>query len=403
MFLKRIPRSRIAVKAEDLCDILSLTLKGQLIDGPFIKQFEEEFAKYIGVRFALSAASGRLALGLILRALELKREDEIILPAHTFYAVRETIEKGGFKPVFVDINENDNNIDTRLIERKIGAKTRAILATHLYGTPCELNKILDIAKRHGLFVIEDCAQAIGARYRDKKTGSYGDCSFFSFESVKPFHTFGGGMITTDSPVLYENLKNQIDKLPFPAYRNIAKRIIFTIVEAVLTHPLIFSLAVYPVLLCGAFFNKDFKTLAKKTKSKFKIHETKYSNFQACLGLKKLQHLDALLDRRIANAEFLISGIKPNVYSQSLPLYLKPVYYYLVLKDNDARHSAKKLLRKGIDSNSSLAEKCCGSFAETEYPITRKVGDSALLIPVYPELTKAEMKYICDTINQLSGK
>lgn len=399
MFLRRIPHSRVSIKAGELCGILSLALKGRLVNGPHIAEFEEEFAKYIGTAFALAVASGRLGLRLILESLGLNKGDEIIMPAYTFYAVCETIEKCGFKPIFVDINENDYNIETSLIEGKITDKTRAIVATHLYGIPCELSKILEIARKHNLFVIEDCAQAIGSQYSGRKVGSYGDCSFFSFESVKPFHTFGGGMITTNNPLLYEKLKDQIAKLPSPGYYNIVKKVVFTVIESVFTHPFFFSVFIYPILSWGSFLNKDLKLFAKKTKSKFKILKAKYSNFQAYIGLQKLRNLDDVLNKRITNAKLLISGLKPGIYSQELSPYLKPLFYYLVLRNNDIGMAAKILLRNGIDVDSNLVQKCISSSVGTEYPVTYKVSRNTVLIPVYPELNIKEIKHISNIINQ----
>ncbi len=402
MFIKKISHSRVTIKARELYGILSLALKGQLVNGPYIAEFEAEFAKYIGIEFSLAVASGRLGLRLILESLELNKGDEIIMPAYTFYAVCETIEKCGFRPVLVDINESDCNIDMSLIEGKVTDKTRAIIATHLYGSPCELSKILEIARKHNLFVIEDSAQAIGAQYRDKKVGSYGDCSFFSFESVKPFHTFGGGMITTNNPLLYEKLKSQIDKLPIPRYFDIAKKIIFTIIEVFLTHPFFFSIFVYPVLSAVSFLNKDLKILAKKTKSKFKILEAKYSNFQAYIGLQKLRNLEDALNKRIANAKLLISGLKPGIYPWEHPPYLKPIFYYLVLRNRNASSAVKILLGKGIDADLNLVQKCTASLSEEDYPVTYRVSKTTLLIPVYPELNSMEIKYISETINRNFG-
>lgn len=371
-----------------------------MVNGPHIAEFEKEFAGYIGTEFAVAVASGRLGLRLILQALGLEEGDEIIMPAYTFHAVYETIEKCGFRPILVDIKENDCNIDTDLIEQKISNKTRVIIATHLYGNPCELDKILEISRKHKLFVIEDCAQAIGAQYRNKKTGSYGDCSFFSFESVKPFHTLGGGMITTNNALLYEKLSRQAGRLPFPGNYAIAKKIIFTVIEAVLTQPFFFSLFVYPALLLMSFLNKDLKTIAKKTKSRFKLLESRYSNFQAYIGLRKLQDLDGVINKRIINAKLLISGLKPGIYLWQPPPYLKPIFYYLVLRCKDAGAVAKVLLGKGIDVDLSLVQKCTAAISEKDYPVACMVSRTTLLVPVYPELNSVEIRHISGEINKI---
>jgi len=400
MPFNKIPHNRVIVKAGELWGILLLYLRNQLVNGRYISDFEAEFARYIGVEFSIALSSGRLGLRLILESLELDKGDEVIMPAYTFYAVRETIEKCGLKPVLVDVNEDDCNMQVGLIEGKITIRTKAIIATHLYGNSCELNRISEIAGKYNLFVIEDCAQALGAQYCGRRVGSYGDFSFFSLESVKPFHTFGGGVIATNNPLLYAKLRNLVEKLPRPSCYGIFKKINFTIIEAILTCPFFFSVFVYPILLGTSFLNKDLKGIAKKTKNKFKIFESKYSNFQAYIGLQKLRDLDKLLNKRIANAKLLISGLRPGIFTQEVKSCLKPIFYYLVLKSGNACMSSRILLRKGIDVDSNLVQKCSEFLAEEEYPITCRISKATLLIPVYPQLSNREIRYVCKIINQV---
>ncbi len=186
--------------------VLEVMKSGQYILGKNNKAFEEEMQKYLGVSHAICLNSGTDALHLALRALNIGRGDEVITVAFTFVATTESVEIVGATPVFVDIDENTFNMDADKIEEKITPKTKAIMPVHLYGQPCDMDKIMAIAKKHNLYVIEDCCQAIGAEYKGQKVGTFGDIGCFSFYPTKNLGTMGdGGMAVTNN----ENLKNRI--------------------------------------------------------------------------------------------------------------------------------------------------------------------------------------------------
>ena len=194
----------IAQKAEQ--EVLEVMRSGQYILGKHNKAFEAEIAEYIGVKHAVCLNSGTDALHLALRALNIGRGDEVITVAFTFVATTESIEIVGATPVFVDIDENTFNMDASKIEEKITSKTKAILPVHLYGQPCDMDKIMEIAKKYNLYVIEDCCQAIGAEYKGKKVGTFGDIGCYSFYPTKNLGTMGdGGLAITNN----EEIKNRI--------------------------------------------------------------------------------------------------------------------------------------------------------------------------------------------------
>ena len=188
-----------SIKDEIDAAIQKVVQSGQFILGPEVKAFEEEMAAYCGTQYAVGVASGTDALHLALLALEIKAGDEVITTPFTFIATAESIAKCGARPVFADIDPRTYNIDPVQIEAKITPKTVAILPVHLYGQPAAMDDILTIARKHNLKVVEDCAQALGAEYKDKKVGSQSDAGCLSFFPSKNLGAYGdGGMVVTNN-------------------------------------------------------------------------------------------------------------------------------------------------------------------------------------------------------------
>ena len=187
----------------ELNHAIQKVLRGaQYIMGPEVKAFEEETARYLGVKHTVACNSGTDALFLSLRALGIGPGDEVITTPVTFFATAEAIRHVGATPVFVDVDPVTMNLDPLLIERAITPRTRAILPVHLFGRPCEMDSILDVARRHGLKVVEDCAQSFGARYKGKHTGTLGQMGCFSFFPSKNLGAYGdGGLIATQDDAL----------------------------------------------------------------------------------------------------------------------------------------------------------------------------------------------------------
>ncbi len=186
--------------------VVDVMRSGSYILGANTKAFEVEIAEYFGAKYAVGLNSGTDALHLALRALDIGKGDEVITVAFTFVATTESVEIVGATPVFVDIDPDTYNINVNKIEAAITPKTKAIMPVHLYGQPCDMDMIMDIAKRHNLFVIEDCCQAVGAKYKGKTVGTFGDISALSFYPTKNLGCMGdGGVALTNS----EFLKNRL--------------------------------------------------------------------------------------------------------------------------------------------------------------------------------------------------
>lgn len=194
------------IKRELMAAFEKVLDSGRYILGPEVSAFEEEFAAYCGVRHATGISNGTCSLHLTMRALGLREGDEIITASNSFLASAATIALAGARPVFADILP-DGNIDPERVEAAITPRTRAIVPVHLTGRPCRMNEIMEIARRRGLFVLEDAAQAVGAALDGKRVGSLGDAACFSLHPLKNLHAFGdGGMMTTNSAELIEHMK-----------------------------------------------------------------------------------------------------------------------------------------------------------------------------------------------------
>lgn len=173
--------------------------------GRFVKEFEDEFSRYIHADYAVSVSNGTVALHLALLALGIGRDDEVIVPTLTYIASVNAIVYTSATPIFVDSLLESWQVDPEDIEKKITSKTKAIMVVHLYGQACDMDKIMQIAKKYNLFVIEDCAEAFGSKYKCQHVGTFGDVATFSFYGNKTITCGEGGMVVTNDHTLYDRL------------------------------------------------------------------------------------------------------------------------------------------------------------------------------------------------------
>ncbi len=176
-------------------------------EGPFVKKFEDEFAKLVNKKYAISVSNGSAALEAAISALNLKKGDEVILPTFTIISCVSPLTRLGITPIFIDSYDDTWNIDVSQIEDKITDKTKAIMAVHIFGLPVDMDPLIKIANRYNLLIIEDAAEAIGLNYKDKPCGSFGDISTFSFYPNKLITSGEGGMIVTDDEALAERCRS----------------------------------------------------------------------------------------------------------------------------------------------------------------------------------------------------
>ena len=197
-FSIKVPFFVPSITNKDKMAVMDALNSPLLTDGPKLRQFEKDFSKFTGVKYAIGVSNGTAALHLALKSLDLKKNDEIIIPDLTFVATANAVLLAGATPVLADVDFDDMNISPASIEENISPRTKAILPVHLAGKACKINKIINIAKSHNIPILEDCAHAIGTKYNGKHVGTFGKAGCFSFYPTKNFTTIEGGMVITNS-------------------------------------------------------------------------------------------------------------------------------------------------------------------------------------------------------------
>mgnify|MGYP000212135253 CR=1 FL=1 len=202
-----IPVANPDIGEEELLNVIEAVKSGWISSkGKFIKEFENKFASYLGAKYAISTSSGTAALHLALLALGIGPGDEVLVPDLTFVSPASMVKVVGAKPVLVDVSPDYWCIDPLKIKKKISKRSKAIIVVHIYGHPAKMDEILEIAETHGLYVIEDCAEALGAEFKGRKIGTFGHISCFSFYANKIITTGEGGMCVTNDSELAEKIE-----------------------------------------------------------------------------------------------------------------------------------------------------------------------------------------------------
>ena len=384
----------------EFLDILKALMMMKVSEGEYVEEFQNEFARYIGVKYAIATCTGRNGLELILEALKLKNGDEVILPAYTLKDLALLIKDRGFIPVLVDIDEDTYNIDIQLIEKAITQRTRVIIATHIFGSPCDIEKIIKITKEYNINVIEDCAHAAGAEYKGQKIGSFGRAAFFSFEAIKPINTFGGGMVTTNDPIISEYINNKIAGLPYNN-RKVIFKIFYTYCEHFILHsPFYFFISLF---FRSEFFLKVISSIYLSVHHASRISKFRYSNLQALIGLKQLKILDRNNLLRKQKADSLIKLLGDGITAQKILPYADTVYYFFLIKtESCSKELRRRLLKKWIDAGmgSEITDDCSQVLYRLSLPNVKKVYEHVLQIPFYDDLRDKDIRYITESINNL---
>src|SRR6059036_3666595 len=287
--------ARVLPNTEQL--IAACKARGEFIQGPQIAEFEAAFAQRAGMdpRHAIVASYGRMAFYYILKALDLPPGSEIIVPALTFWVVPDLARVAGLKVVFADVDPATFTLDPSALERAVTPATRAVVPTHLYGLPCDMEAIGRIAARHNLRVIEDCAHALGATYQGQPVGTFGDAALFSFQTLKPLNCYGGGMALVRDAAIAARVRELTLANPWPDTKRVENRLLVGRLQRIFIRPRVFTISAFPILwvssLIGA--NPDVY-LWEKIRSLTPlpdVYTERFPNVQAAIGLAALDKLD----------------------------------------------------------------------------------------------------------------
>ncbi len=415
-FLIKIPRGKVHFSSLAFREAFSVIIARKVFGGGALPKFEDEFAKYIGAKYAIATSSGTVSLYLCLKALDIKKGEEIILSAYTVPEVVAIIVYYGAKPVFVDIDPGTYNMNPHLIEERVSPKTKFLLLTHIYGQPCDIDLILKVARKYSLKIIEDCAQACGAEYKGKKVGSFGHLSYFSFSLTKNLNTLGGGAIITNNSDLTDKIRKEISAFKYPKGSELIKRLISASILSFFTYPLPFTIFVFPIIRLLNLVNDNLLYNLLEGKKELNLNQTtlpekyrvKFTNLQAAIGLKQLEELDKYNNMRIENAKILTNVLKDSGLKipHTLP-YIKSIYLNYVIQVKNKKRIIKKLLKRGIDVTEGYV-KSCSVLEEfrrfkTDCPISDALFMDNLYLPIHPPLKERHMLYIADCLKRLVGK
>lgn len=333
--------------------------------GEYVTAFEKRFAKWCGSKYGVSTCNGTTALHLALAVLDIKKGDEVIVPALTFVATANVVKYTGAKPVFVDICEDTWCIDPEKIKKVITKKTKAIIPVHLYGHPCDMDAIMKIARKYNLYVIEDAAEAHGAAYKGKKVGAIGHMGCFSFYGNKVMTTGEGGMVLTNNKKLYEKLQ---------------------------------------------FFKDHGMSKTKRYYHPVVGYNYRMTNLQAAIGCAQLEKVDGFIKRKRQVAS-LYNNLLKNIEGIQLPVEkenCRNVYWmYSIIVNNKFGTNRdtliKKLLSKSIDSRPffyplhKLPPYRTGKY----FPVAEMVSQTGINLPSFPGLTDSRIGRIVNTIKDIS--
>ena len=368
-YKKFIPVNTPLINNDDALSVSKSIKSGWISsEGPSVKEFEKKISKFLNRKFGCAVSSGTAALEIAIKALNLKKYDEVIMPAFTIISNAMAIVKSSAKPVLVDVDINTWNIKIEDIEKKITKKTKCLMIPHIYGLSNDMDKILKITKKYKLYLIEDAAEVFGLKYKNKPCGSFGDISILSFYANKHITTGEVGMLLTNNNKLNEKFKD---------YRN----------------------------LC--FGTK---------KNRFNHYDIswnyRYTNIQAALGLNQLKRINKIIKKKYQIGNYYYKYFKDlkNIILQPNKLsYSKNIYWVfgIVLKRNNKKkinEVIKKLAKKNIGTRPFFwpmhkqdAFKNKNYFKKVSLPNSEFIAKNGFYLPSGLGITKKELKFVKDTV------
>ncbi len=374
-----LPYHQPSIDEEEIKEVINTLKSGWLTMGLKTIEFEKLIADYTGAKHALAVNSCTAALHLSLIALGIGEGDEVITTPFTFASTGNVIVHAGANPVFVDIKKDTYNIDPEQIKEVITPKTKAIIPVHYAGQPCDMKAIMDIAEDNHLFVIEDAAHAIGAEYENKKIGTFGTATCFSFYATKNMTTGEGGAITTDDDILAEKLK---------------------------------------VLRLHGITKDAWSRYSEKGNWYYEIEECgwKYNmtDIQASLGIHQIKKLDKFTEKRREYVNIYnkyLNEIDGVVVPYEMPNVKHAYHLYPVLLENYNRDDfINKMQEKGIGCSVHFIPlhlhpfyKQLFKFKKGDFPNTEWVYEKEASLPLYPKMEMRDIQYVIENVKKVFNK
>lgn len=331
------------------------------VEGVEDEAFEKSFAEYCDRKYCIGVGNGLDSLMLALKALGIEEGDEVLVPSNTYIATALAVTYLGATPVFVEPDIRTFNIDPSRIQEKITSRTKAIMPVHLYGQACDMDPIMNLARKHHLFVVEDCAQAHGATYKGRKTGSFGDAAGFSFYPGKNLGALGdAGATVTNSKAIADKVR---------AYGN---------------------------------YGSDFKY-----HHIYKGSNSRLDEMQAAFLSAKLPYLERMNEERRRLAQKYIEGIKnPEVILPYVPEDMVPVWHIFAIRCKRRNELEQFLNQKGISTNKHYPipmhlQECYKDlgFTKGDFPIAEEISATELSLPMYYGMSEEEVQYVIAAINE----
>jgi len=372
----KIPFHKTHTTNQEIEAVKSAIESGWLTMGPRTVEFENKFKKFINAKEAVSTNSATAALHLALKAIGLKKDDEVIVPTNTFIATAEVVTYFDAIPILCDIEEETHNIDVSKIEKLITNKTKAIIPVHFAGQPCDMSEIYEIADKHNLKVIEDAAHAIPSSYRGTKIGALkgSDITCFSFYATKTLSTGEGGMATTYNTIYAKNMKiNRLHGISQDAWDRYSSR----------------GSWYYEVIDNGNKYNT--------------------TDINSAIGIVQLSKQELLMGKRLKIAKKYNEAFKnnPNIIVPIVKDDRTTSWHLYVIKINNRDEVIEKLKAQGIGCSVHFIPihkhpyyKNRYNYINEDYPVANQVFDKSLSLPIYPDMSNDEISYVIKKLTEI---
>jgi len=408
---KTIPITAIPISPREILTLAEKVISDKTLDGADVEKFENELSQYLDSSKVFSFNAGRTALYVALQALRLKPGNEVIVPAYTCAIVFEIVLRLGLKPVFVDVDRETYNINPEKIPEAITPATKAIIPVHLFGRPCDMDCICEISNKYGLFIVEDVAQALGAEFKGKKVGAFGDLAIFSFGAGKSITGGEGGAMAVNNEELAEWVAQIHSKLPSPNLQWVLH-----VIENITAMRLFSNHRLYALVKDSVeersentdqMILRNCLTLAGKNMDALglTLEPAKMPNISAAILCRQLMKLDELNNRRIKNAmrltTLLSERCKAKVKLPTIDLDVKNTFTRYVVRVLEGKRESvsEEMLRRGIDAKKLYyyVAATLHQLSDKRYVCAEELSASLLGIPNHPLLTKSDLEQISSAL------